>query len=199
MGEVRRYSNHALVRPIHVLRKFELCAFRTVQSMDWAGNSWIVVQSVDPCFAHNIHVHVYRKLYSECINLTHWKGVWHFLTSFPRRCRHRCLLSTTQIWLFKMYCRDNVRSKSHGTLLRADVYSIFVGIFLTQSYKFYIYKNFKNNEILHYMYLLSLYSNNSSTHRQCTCTCMLTLCTFVHRLLRKHSQHFPNNTNHLWK
>ena len=59
-------NNQALVRPIHILCKSELCAFCAVQSMDWAGNSWIVVQSmgpfflqhipriVNPCFAPNI-------------------------------------------------------------------------------------------------------------------------------------------------
>ena len=54
------YMGEALVRPVDVLCKSELVAFCTVQSMDWAGNPWIILQNVDqcfmqrnPCFAHD--------------------------------------------------------------------------------------------------------------------------------------------------
>lgn len=51
MGMFICYRNHAVVKLIHGLRKSKLSAFRTVQSMDWAGNPCIVAQSVDSCFA----------------------------------------------------------------------------------------------------------------------------------------------------
>ena len=35
------------------IRALSLC---TVQSMDWAGNPWIIIQSIDPYFAPNIYI-----------------------------------------------------------------------------------------------------------------------------------------------